>query len=94
MKNIIKLKRFVFLILIGSIVFFSLIVNNSKFIDSKISLELLAQNACATSECGTGTSEQLRKPKTGAICTCNGQVIIPQTCEWSDNNSCSPITCD
>jgi hypothetical protein len=50
--------------------------------------------ALASSEdCGVQGSQPLTHPQTGALCTCNGQVIARQTC-IDGGTSCSPITCE
>jgi hypothetical protein len=68
-------------------------VNNSSLLSS-FSIMALAKGE-VEDPC-VGDYEQMKQPKTGALCTCKGQVVIPQTCEnVSDpTKSCSPISCD
>ena len=93
MKNKSKSKRFGLLILIGSIVSVSLFIPESYLRNKNVTLKLYGINALADTECGAGELEQLKKPKSGVLCTCEGQVIFSQYCE-ANGDGCSPITCD
>lgn len=97
MKNIQKLLTVGFLLLaMCSALVLNISFNSSGGENNRvISLNFFEKNALAESEsdCGVQDTEAFTKPKTGALCTCNGQVITPQSCE-AGGDGCSPITCD
>ena len=91
------MKRKMIIYVIGfsivSAAIFNLVINSSKSQFEQVFLSQVLRTAIAGSECGIQESEN-GKPDTGSLCTCDGQVIIPQTCDWTTGGDCSPITCD
>jgi hypothetical protein len=59
-------------------------------------INLLIKLAVAETEaCGIQETEHGTIPKIGGLCTCEGQWIFPQTCEYVGGpQSCSPIICE
>lgn len=87
------MKNLFSLLIIGVFIALNVYISASQSNTKKVSLDFFGLKAHADSECGAGDSVYWKYPKTGAICTCNGQVVIPQTCESGGDDSCSPITC-